>query len=294
MQPSWDDFRFVKVVADRQGLTGAAEALGIDHSTAFRRLGAIEKALGTPLFERRRGGYAATAAGQAMRAVAARMEADADSFAREVAGQSDAVAGELRITAPTSFASTFLMPILAEFTGKHPAVRLQVILAEETLNLSRRDADVALRASRGPDETLVGRRLTGIGWALYGAQGRPYGPHSEERWVGLGDSVAGGIFSRFMARHATPDQIVLCLNGVAGLREALASGIGIGHLPCVEGDADPRLRRLGDVEPDLQTDLWLLTHQDLRRSARVRAFMDHVAAAMLPLRPLFEGRAGVT
>ena len=294
MQAHWDDFRFVKAVADRQGLTGAAEALGIDHSTAFRRLGAIEKAVGVPLFERRRGGYTVTAAGEAMRAVAARMEADADRFAREMAGQSDAVAGELRITAPTSFAGTFLMPILAEFARKHPAVRIQLILAEETLNLSRRDADVALRASRGPDETLVGRRLTGVGWALYGARGRPVGPLAEERWVGLSETVAGGIFSRFLTRQATPDQVALCLNGVPGLREAVAFGIGIGHLPCVEGDADPRLQRLGEVEPDLQTDLWALTHQDLRRSARVRAFMDHVAAAIAPLRPLFEGRANLT
>lgn len=291
MQPGWDDFRFVKAVADGHGLTAAADTLGIDHSTAFRRLGAIEKSLGVRLFERHRGGYTATAAGQAMLDVAARMEADVDGFAREVVGQSNAMVGELRITAPTSFAGTFLMPILAEFSRQHPAVRLHLILAEETLNLSRRDADVALRASRGPDETLVGRRLTGIGWAVYGPAGRSFGALDEERWVGLGEGVAGGLFTRFIRQRTAPEHVVLCLNGVAGLREAVASGIGIGPLPCVEGDADPRLQRVSDLEPALHTDLWLLTHQDLRRSARVRAFMDHIAAAMLPLRPLFEGVA---
>lgn len=289
MQAGWDDFRFVKAVADGHGLTGAAEALGIDHSTAFRRLGAIEKSLGARLFERHRSGYTATAAGQAMLDVATRMEADIDGFSREVVGQSDAMVGELRITAPTSFAGTFLMPILAEFSRRHPAVRLHLILAEETLNLSRRDADVALRASRGPDETLVGRRLTGVGWALYGAADRAYGPLADERWVGLSESVAGGLFAGFVQRRTAPERIVLSLNGVAGLREAIAVGIGIGPLPCVEGDADARLQRLGGLEPELHTDLWLLTHQDLRRSARVRAFMDHIAAAMQPLRPLFEG-----
>lgn len=291
MPAGWDDFRFVKIVADRHGLSGAAEALGIDHSTAFRRLGAIEKSLGVILFERHRGGYTATAAGRAMLDTAARMETDVDGFSREVVGQSDAIVGELRITAPTSFASTFLMPVLAAFSRKHPAVTLHLILAEETLNLSRRDADVALRASRGPDETLVGRRLTGVGWAVYGAAERSYGPLGEEAWVGLGENVAGGVIARFIRQRTLPDRIALRLNGVAGLGEAIASGVGIGPLPCVEGDADARLRRLGDLEPDLQTDLWLLTHQDLRRSARVRAFMDHIAAAMLPLRPLFEGRA---
>lgn len=291
MQPGWDDFRFIKAVADRHGLAGAAEALGIDHSTAFRRLGSIEKSLGVILFERHRGGYTPTSAGRAMLDAATRMEVDVDGFSRELVGQSDVMAGELRITAPTSFAGTFLMPILAEFSRKHPAVRLQLVLAEETLNLSRRDADVALRASRGPDETLVGRRLTGVGWAIYGAAGRSYGPFTEESWVGLSDTVAGGLLTRFIRQRTSPERVVLSLNGVVGLREAIASGIGIGPLPCVEGDADSRLRRLGDLEPELQSDLWLLTHQDLRRSARVRAFMDHIATAMQPLRPLFEGRA---
>ncbi|MFC6788719.1 LysR family transcriptional regulator [Methylobacterium komagatae] len=291
MQAGWDDFRLVKAVADRHGLTGAAESLGIDHSTAFRRLGAIEKSLGVCLFERHRSGYKATAAGQAMIDVAARMEADIDGFARAIVGQSDAMVGELRITAPTSFANTFLMPILADFSRRYPAMRLELIFAEETLNLSRRDADVALRASRGPDETLVGRRLTGIGWALYGAAGRSFGPLAEEDWVGLTEGVAGGLFTQFIRQRTAPERVVLCLNGVAGLREAVASGIGIGPLPCVEGDGDSRLQRLGGLEPELDRDLWLLTHQDLRRSARVRAFMDHMAAAMLPLRPLFEGRA---
>lgn len=291
MQTGWDDFRFVKAVADARGLTGAAETLGIDHSTAFRRLAAIEKSLGARLFERHRGGYAATAAGQAMLDAASRMEAEVDGFAREVVGRSDAMAGELRITAPIGFAGTFLMPILAAFSAKHPAVRLHLILAEQTLNLSRRDADVALRVSRGPDETLVGRRLTGIGWALYGAVGRTYDSLANENWVGLSEGVGGGEFVRFVSRLTVPERIVLCLNGVVGLREAVASGIGIGLLPCVEGDSDPRVRRLGEVVPELHTDLWLLTHQDLRRSARVRAFMEHMAAAMLPLRPLFEGRA---
>jgi DNA-binding transcriptional LysR family regulator len=286
----WDDFRFVRAVAAGDGLTGAAEALGIDHSTAFRRLGAIEKAHGTRLFERRRTGYAPTSAGRAMLETAARIEADVDAFSRGIAGQSDVVEGEIRVTAPAGFAGTLLMPILADFRRLHPAVRLDVILAEETLNLSRRDADVALRASRGPDENLVGRRLTAGAWAVYGRADRRYGAVAEEDWIGLSESVAGGILARFVRRRAAPERIVVSLNAVTGLREAVAAGIGIAPLPCFEGDADARLKRLGDPEPDLQTDLWLLTHPDLHRAARIRALMDHVAAAILPLRPAFEGR----
>lgn len=290
MQPGWDDFRFVKAVGDRRGLTGAAELLGIDHSTAFRRLGAIEKALDARLFERGRAGYVPTPAGRAMIEAASRIESDVAAFSRAVAGGSEEVTGDLRVTAPAGLAGTLLMPILAGFSQKYPAVRLDLILADETLNLSRRDADVAIRASRGPDETLVGRRLTAVAWAVYGRADWIYGPLSDEAWIGLGEGVAGGLFHRFMKGRAKPERIVLRLNAVTSLREAVASGIGIAPLPCFEGDADPALRRLGELEPELRADLWVLTHQDLRRSARIRAFMDHVAGAIVPLRPAFEGR----
>jgi DNA-binding transcriptional LysR family regulator len=289
MAASWDDFRFVKAVADGHGLNRAADALGIDHSTAFRRLGAIEKALDVRLFDRHRTGYVPTAAGLAMVDTAARIDADIHTFSRRIVGQSDQVAGDLRVTAPTGFLGDLLMPILADFRRKYPAVRLDLILAAETLNLSRRDADVALRASRGPDENLVGRRLAAASWAIYGRADRSYGDLAQEDWIGLGDGVASGLFARFLRRYTTPDRIVLRLNAVTALREAVLAGIGIAPLLCFEADSDPRLKRLGGLEPDLRADLWLLTHPDLHRAARVRAFMDHMTAAILPLRPAFEG-----
>lgn len=292
MGVGWDEFRFIAAVAEGGGLNGAAEALGIDHSTAFRRLNAIEKALDARLFERHRTGYRVTAAGKAMVETAGRIAGDVDAFSRSIAGQSDQIAGELRVTAPLGFLGELFMPILAEFRRRHPAVQLDLILAAETLNLSRRDADVALRASRGPDENLVGRRMAAAAWAVYGLAERSYGDLAQEDWIGLGEGVAGGTFARFIRRRTTPERIVLRLNAVTGLREAITAGLGIAPLLCFEGDADPRLKRLGGLEPDLRSDLWLLTHPDLRQAARVRAFMDHMAAAILPLRPAFEGRLG--
>ncbi|MDP4024403.1 LysR substrate-binding domain-containing protein [Methylobacterium sp. NEAU 140] len=290
MPAGWDDFRFVKAVAEGGGLAAAASALGIDHSTAFRRLAAIEAGLDAPLFERRRTGYVPTQAGAAMVEAAERIEADVTRFSRALAGQADTLSGELRVTAPAGFASGLMMPILAGFSARHPAIRLDLILAEEALNLSRRDADVALRASRGPDETLVGRRLTGIAWAVYGLAGGTYGDLAREPWIGVAESVAGGLFARFVRARAEPDRVRVRLNAVTGLRAAVAAGLGIAPLPCFEADSDAGLRRLTDPEPDLSADLWILTHPDLRRAARVRAFMDHVAAAIRPLRPAFEGR----
>jgi DNA-binding transcriptional LysR family regulator len=286
----WDEFRFVKAVAERGGLTAAAAQLGINHSTAFRRLTALETRLGARLFERLRAGYVPTACGQAMVEAAARIEADVTRFERVAAGRGETPSGELRVTAPASFAADLLMPILAAFGARYPQIRIDLILAEQALNLSRRDADVAIRVSRDPSETLVGRRLTGIAWAIYGRAGQPYDDLAREPWISPSAAVAGGLFARFVGGQVPADRVRLRINGVAGLRAAVAAGLGIGPLPCFEADADPALRRLSAPHPELGTDLWVLTHPDLRHAARVRAFMEHVAEAILPLRSRFEGR----
>lgn len=289
MALAWDDFRLVKAVADRGGLTAAASELGINHSTAFRRLAAIEAALEARLFERPRGRYAPTPAGLAMIAAAGRMEADVTDFARSVAGSAQAVSGELRVTCPASFVAGLTMPLLARFRRRHPAVRVDLVVSEDALNLSRRDADVALRASTRPAPVLVGRRLSGLAWALYG-RAEDGAEAAGRDWVVPGAEVGGGQFLRFVGRHAPPERIALRLNTVLGLTEAIEAGIGIGPLPCWSGDASPRLRRLGPPEPELESSLWLLTHPDLRHAGRVRAFMDMCAEAVGPLRAALEGR----
>lgn len=287
----WDDFRLVRAVAEAGGLTGAAERLGINPSTAFRRLAGLEAALDAVLFDRHRAGYVPTAAGHAMMAAAARMADDVERFTRELAGQDRNPVGELRITAPASLVADMLMPSLGRFTQAYPGIRLHGIVAEEALNLSRRDADVALRASDAPPATLVGRRLATIAWALYG---RPeFAGRSLDGcpWVVPGDGVAGGRFTRFAASRGAEERITLTLNTVLGLREAVEAGLGIGPLPCWSADGRVDLVRLSGVEPELGAGLWLLTHPDLRHAARVRAFMDFMAEEIATLRPRIEGIA---
>lgn len=290
MALDWDEFRFVKTVAERGGLTAAAAQLGINHSTAFRRLEAIEAHLEMRLFERRRTGYVPTPAGLAMIEAAGRIETDVTRFARTVAGQGQTPAGELRVTAPVNFATGILMPILASFCARYPEIRIDLILAEEALNLSRRDADVAIRASRSPSESLVGRRLTGLAWAIYGRAGQSYADLAEEAWVVPSSTVGGGLFASFLQARVPLEKVRLRINTVTGLRDAVSAGLGVGPLPCFEADTDPTLRRLSGPHPEIGADLWVLTHPDLRHAGRVRAFMEHLAEAILPLRARFEGR----
>src|SRR5918997_369999 len=194
---AWDDFRLVKTIAEAKGLAGAAERLGINHSTVFRRLGALEDGLKVKLFERHRAGYALSPAGEEMAALAERMEEDVASFARKLAGQAVTPAGELRVTTNDTLLIHLLTPLFARFCARCPDIRLDVVLSNQALNLSKRDADVAIRATDKPPETLVGRRMATIAWALYGRaadfpQAETVDPAAlaDRTWVALGDNLA--------------------------------------------------------------------------------------------------------
>ena len=289
MPVAWDEFRLVRAVAERGALAPAAAHLGINPSTAFRRLAAVEAALGTRLFERHRSGYVPTPAGEAMAAAAARMEEEVARFDREVADRALTPSGTLRVTAAATLVTDLLMPMLGRFRARYPAVQVDLVVSEEALNLSRRDADVALRATRAPPPNLVGRRIATIAWAVYGRVQAEL-EAADATWVSPSEAVAGGLFARFVAARAGSERVALRINTVQGLCEAIVEGVGIGPLPCYRGDRIAALRRLSGPEPDLAGSLWLLTHPDLRHAARVRAFMDHVAAEVAPLRPVLEGR----
>lgn len=295
----WDDFRLVKAIADHRSLTGAAEALQVNHSTVFRRLGDIEKRLGAPLFERHRTGYGLTPAGEEMVALAERMERDVTDFTRKLAGQALTPSGEVRVTTNDTLLVHLLMPVLAAFHRAYPDIRVDMVVSNQALNLSKRDADIAVRATDTPPETLVGRRVATLLWSVYGR--RADFPDVDPRrtldkarfvqhdWVSLGDQFGYLKAARFVRDTVPPERIALKLNTVLGLTEAVEEGIGIGPLPCFIADRRPGLVRLCEVNPEFGAGLWLLTHPDLRASPRIRAFLDCAANELVKARALLEG-----
>lgn len=295
---AWDDLRLVKAVAEAGSLPAAAGRLGLNHSTVFRRLGQIEQALGVPLFERRRTGYVPTSAGEEIAALAERVDSDVTGVVRRLAGREPAPAGELRVTTNDSLLIHLLTPLFARFLATFPAIRLDVVLDNQALNLSRRDADVAIRATDEPPDTLVGRRAARIAWALYGrASDFPMPEAVDEemlascRWVSLGDNMGSLKAVKFVKATIAPDRVAYKVNTVLGLAEAVEGGIGIGHLPCFIADVRPSLTRLAPPDPAFSADLWLLTHPDLRHAARVRALLDFLAAEIGAFRAVIEGRS---
>lgn len=298
---AWDDFRLIKAIADRRALPAAATALGLNHSTVFRRLGQIEQALGLKLFERHRSGYVATPAGDEMAQLAERVDSDISAFALKLAGQEIKPAGDLRVTTNDTLLVDLLTPVFAAFLAQCPDIRLDVLLSNQALNLSKRDADVAIRATDSPPETLVGRKPARIAWALYGlasdfadAQPVPIETLWQRSWVSLGDSFGALKAVRYLAQHVAPERIVYKVNTVLGLAEAVEAGIGIGFLPCFIADRKPALTRLAPPDDGLGADLWLLTHPDLRHAPRVRLFLDFMAGELGRMKPLIEGERPIS
>ncbi|WP_372072062.1 LysR family transcriptional regulator [Tistrella mobilis] len=291
---SWDDLRIVKVIGEAGNLAAAAGRIGINTSTAFRRLGEIEAVLDRPLFERRRSGYVPTPAGEELVALAQRLEVDIVSVTRRITGQDQDEAGEIRIATSDTFATWLLPPVLAGFTALHPGARVEVVVGNGALNLARGESDVALRATDDPPENLVGRRVARIAWAPY-RQRRAHdeaGGHMPDdlAWAAYCDELAGLKANRHLETRVPAERIVFRTNTVQGMAATLAAGLGAGWLPCLVGDALPDLARLGPADDALSDGLWLLTHPDLRKSGRVHVFLEYCAAALTKRRPFIEGR----
>ena len=164
----WNEPRLVLAVQRAGSLKAAASALGIDHSTAFRRLNSLEKELGVRLFERLPGGsYQATPAGERMAAAGERMEDETLALDRHIAGRDHRLSGRLRVTSSETLAYSMLTRHLAAFRQEHPGIVVELVIDNRVLSLSRREADIALRPVRPRESDLWGRKLADVTWTLY-------------------------------------------------------------------------------------------------------------------------------
>lgn len=285
----WDDARIFLAVAREGSFSGAAKRLGVQHSTVSRRIRSLEEKLATLLVERKATGYILTDAGEELKQSAYLIERELLSFEGAIGGQTEDVAGELRVTAIANMASTVLMPYFARFSSAYPMVELNVQVTNNSVRLSEREADVALRQTNKPQETLIGTRLTTVASAVYGE--RSYcaavkSGQTEEKWIG----VDCCDYHRTWTKEAWPkaehefyvDETSLTL---AAMKERL----GVGFLPCFLGDSDPDLVRFREPKKQHELGLWLLYHRDLRNTKRVTLFRKHMQREIKKSVALFEG-----
>lgn len=278
----WDDLRYALAISRGRTLSAAAEHLGVSHTTVSRRLRALEERLGVTLFDVRPEGYVATAAGEDLVAVAARVEGESLALERRVQGRDDRPAGPLRVSAMELVFRAF-RGAFGEFVAAHPGVSLTVTATDDELSLTRREADVVLRLNNTPPEHLVGRRLGAMQFDVYAARSlqarigvdAPLGAYP---WIRWDERLDMGWLDAWLAQHAPGAATALRVDvSAAAMHELIASGVGVQFLACLEGDADPSLVRVGPRDPFARRDLWILTLPELQQSPRVRAFIDHLA-----------------
>lgn len=294
---NWNDLRLVLAIARAGRLGGGAAALGINHSTAFRRLNSIEERIGVRLFDRLPGGvYATTREGDRFAATAEQVETEVMALDREVLGSDARPTGLLRVTAPEPLACAILPAHLARFRQTFPGIVVELVPDDRVLSLSRREADIALRDSpREPD--LFGRKLVDVAWAIYASPDRieREGVLDEAAGIGRREVIAWGAESRIAAadwiRHHVPEAHVACrTSSILNQLAAARAGIGLALLPCYLAEGQPGLvRAFAEPVRELTRELWIVTHADLRKTARVRAFFDMAGNGFAAQQALFAG-----
>jgi DNA-binding transcriptional LysR family regulator len=251
------------------------------------------------MFDRSARGYALTAAGEHMLASAERVEDEILGLERRLLGGDVRLSGTLRVTTTDTLVHGLLAPHLRTFQATYPAIELELVTGNAFFDLSKREADVALRPSRHPGDAMVGRKLGKIAVALYGARdylsarGRPSSSAALDGHALItGDASLGHLpATRWLAERTPAGATVLRCNSWLSQFAAARAGLGLAALPCFLGDRAPELARVLPPEPSLAGELWLVTHPDLRRTARVRAFMEMLARGLRREHDLLENRA---
>lgn len=279
----WNDLRYFLAVADAGSTLAAGRALRISQTTVARRIAALEEALGLPLFEKRQAGYTLTPAGEELLERARQVELAANGFADAAAAQVRDTSGTVRITTQEIFANTLLGPIFRELHERHPEILIEIDTQQELLDLGEGEADIALRSTGGDTPAgTVGRNLCIDDWTLYCS--RDYADRHgvpRTRKALLGHAIIGGgggklwrHYEAWLKSLGLEGQIAMHHATSTGLLSAVRSGFGIAVLPCIVADAEPDLVRCLPPRPDHNRSMWLLTHERVRHTPRVRVVID--------------------
>ncbi|WP_114393045.1 LysR family transcriptional regulator [Oleisolibacter albus] len=296
----WDDLRFALAVARAGSLTGAAQGLGVDHSTVGRRIDRLERALNAKLFDRMKTGYAATPAGERLLRTAEAVEAAVLAGEAEIGDENAAVSGAVRIGAPDGFGTYFLAPHIAALCDAHPRLEVELVATARLFSLSKREADVAIALSLPAQGRVVGRKLTDYHLGLYATadylarHGLPRAATdlARHRLVGYIDELLYTPeldYLHLICPEAAPR--FRSANLIAQV-QAVRAGLGIGVLPAFIAQTDPALKPVLAAEISLVRTFYLLIHADSQRLARIRATVGFIHDLAQRHRRLFDPHGG--
>jgi DNA-binding transcriptional LysR family regulator len=293
----WTWLRDFAAVADEGSLSEAARRLGVSQPTLTRRMAALEEHLGSELLHRGPRGIELTEAGEAMLQPVRRMREEAERVGREAGGGDSALSGTVRVSATEGLANHWCTPVLRELQELHPGLRFEIDVSNRNANLLRREADIALRLGRPRQHDLVARRVGAVAVGLYASteyltrRGRPrtFDDLANHTSIGFDDSVRDTDVGRWIEDILTGSRMIFRATSLTTQLEAIRAGWGIGVSSIFVADPIPEIERVLE-DLDETVDIWLVTHPGLRRSARIRAAFDFLAARFEADGPRIAGR----
>ena len=272
----WNDVRYALAVARGGSLVAAARLLGVDQTTVARRLRVLESCVGTPLFERLKGHFAPTPAGEALMERGGRIEREIAALRHFGSDNEGQVRGVVRLTAVGAMVSHYLARHLAELRGRHPGLAVELIASSRSLDLSRREDDLAIRLARPQAGDFIVCRLASLAYGVYGSATAPPAEDGWDDccWVAYEHSLAHVPEMRWLAERVADERILLRSNNMDALATAVADGLGLAVLPRLLGARHASLRCLSGEQPVLSREIWLVMPRELRHVPRIRAVGD--------------------
>jgi DNA-binding transcriptional LysR family regulator len=295
---AWDDLKYFLAFARTGSLLAAARALGVNQSTVQRRIAELERRLGHKLVTRHLTGYRLTELGEALSPSAIRVEEAVTTFARDLAARDTGLSGVLRVTAPDGFANRLMESRLIDaFQVRYPGLRVELIVSDRVFDLSKGEADIAIRTGNSRDDDLIERKIGDAAWAIFASSSyieRHGAPRCVEDLnhhsiVTCAPCPADDPATHWLRVFAPAARVVVQCDSSSGLIQAVKSGAGVAPMMVYQEDND--LLRVIDTI-DLVTPFYLLMHGDMRHAPRVRAFADFVGSEIKSFRKLISARVG--
>ena len=285
----WDMVRVFLGTHRAGSFRQAAEKLACGHATIRRSVLALEAELGAQVFNRSQNGLTLTQAGETLLALALNMEHQANRISRQLRDIDARPAGTVRISVSPALAHGFLTPMIAEFSIQYPQINVSVIATNKVSDLNKNEADVSLRVANHVEDDVVGRRLLKLAIGPF-ASPKYLEQHPDivekqgegAEWIGWGRTnnwINETALPKAKARHRLPEVLMQI--------EGAANHMGLGSVPCFLGDLDPRVVRVPGIEPSGGRSLWLLMHDERRKTARGRALVDFLSDKILANRAKF-------
>lgn len=273
----WNDWLFFLKLAEFKNMKKASQALKVDNSTVFRKINNLEEKLKTRLFERLPNGYKLTAAGEGVIERIKEIEESFHAVNFNLNSKDSSLSGKIKISTSDTIGYYYLPKIIKKFNLEYPGIVIDLEIASKFSSLAKRESDIVITTANRQPDYMVGRKLMKIGFALYSDKEIKIDSFDElkhHKMLMPGESLSQVKVTKFLNNHVSQSNVALYCDKFSGLYVMCKEGMGLAALPHYLGDySGSGLHKIIDIPESCWGNMWILTHPDLRKAARIKTFM---------------------